>query len=260
MDVVVSREEFPRFLPILEQMYPGTEREHVALMHVANLISGKPASDDFHLVLQCQTTAALEHYGGMLSLVSDKFGFPAEGVCRNLFESVVGTVHLATNPQKLIDFLEYGKFIRYRQIRASKTTNPVFQKLQAAEIAQTDNEYDVLKKKFKGKSWHGMTVELLTKDAGMDNLYNTYYRRASSVAHGDAFNFYHFTDRGWQIGIPWNKWDRAARTAMIFGYQLLVLLLERLNEHLKLGLDHEMQILTDLMNQMTAKDMQENAP
>jgi hypothetical protein len=45
---------------------------------------------------------------------------------------------------------------------------------------------------------------------------------------------------------------------MIFGYQLIVLLFERLNQHLILGLDHEIQILSDLMNQMTAKDMQEN--
>jgi hypothetical protein len=47
---------------------------------------------------------------------------------------------------------------------------------------------------------------------------------------------------------------------MIFGYQLLALLFEKLNEHLKLGLDHEMQILIDLTNQMAAKDMQENTP
>jgi len=257
MDVLVDRDKLPRFLPILEQMYPGTEREHVALMHVGNLITGAPAKDDFHKVLQCQTTVALEHYGGMLSLVSDKFGFPAEGIGRNLFEIVVGTVYLAKHPQKLNDFLDYGKYLRYRQIRASKTTNAAFQQKQTAEIAQTDVEYDALKKRFK-KPWHGSTVELMTKDAGMTNLYDVYYRRASSVAHGDAFNVYHFTSKGWQIGIAWQKWDRAARTAMIFGYQLLVLLFERLNQHLMLGLDHEMQILTDLMNQMTAKDMQDN--
>jgi Family of unknown function (DUF5677) len=260
MDVLVDRDKLPRFLPVLEQMYPGAERENVALMHVGNCITGMPAKDDFHRALQCQTTVALEHYGGMLSLVSDKLGFPAEGVCRNLFEVVVGAVYLAEHPQKLTNFLDYGKFLRYRQIRASKTTNPVFQQKQHAEIAQTDVEYAALQKRFKKTPWHGASVEVMTKDAGMTNLYDVYYRRASSVAHGDAFNIYHFTSKGWQIGIAWQKWDRAARTAMIFGYQLLVLLFERLNQQLKLRLDHEIQILTDLMNQMTAKDMQENAP
>jgi hypothetical protein len=260
MDVLVDRDELPRFLPILEQMYPGAEREHIALMHVSNMITAAPAEDDFHKVLQCQTTVALEHYGGMLSLVSDKFGFPAEGVCRNLFEIVVGTVYLAKNPQKLTDFLDYGKFLRYRQVRASKPANPVFKQKQAAEIAQTDVEYTALQKRFKGASWHKASVELMTKDAGMTNLYDVYYRRASSVAHGDAFNIYHLTSKGWQIGIGWQKWDRAARTAMIFGYQLMVLLFERLNLELKLGYDHEIQILIDLMNQMTSKDIQESSP
>jgi hypothetical protein len=209
MEVQVNPEQFPRFLPILEQMYPGTEREHVALMHVGNLITEAPAKDDFHNVLQCQTTVALEHYGGMLSLVSDNFGFPAEGICRNLFEIVVGTVYLAKHPQKLNDFLEYGKFKRYRQMRASQPTHPVLKQKQVAEIAQTDVEYAALQQRFKRVSWHRVSVEVMTNDAGMTNLYNTYYRRASSVAHGDAFNIYHFTSKGWQIGIAWHKWDRA---------------------------------------------------
>lgn len=46
---------------------------------------------------------------------------------------------------------------------------------------------------------------------------------------------------------------------MIFGYQLLVLLFEKLNESLKLGLEHEVEILADLMKQMAARDMQENS-
>ena len=248
-------------MEILERKYPGAEREHVALMHVSNLITKAPAKkmSFFQGSHQYQTTVALEHYGGMLSLVSDGFGFPAEGICRNLFEVIVGTVYLANHPGKLNDFLDYGKYLRYRQIRASKTANVVFKQKLSAEIAKSDAEYAVLKKRFS-KPWHGASVEVMTKDVDMVSLYDVYYRRASSVAHGDAFNIYHHTSKGWQLGIAWHKWDRAARTAMIFGYQLLVLLFERLNQYLKLGLEHEIEILTALMNQMTVKDMQENIP
>ena len=127
-------------------------------------------------------------------------------MCRNLFELVAGTIFLIENPSKLQDFIDYGKMVAYEivegtaqsgsEISMPGVTVPDATYLQAFRVKA---DYDNLKKHFGRNKWHGKNIKQLVESTGMKALYDSFYKEASAISHGDAFITLGYKQGKWSV-------------------------------------------------------------
>lgn len=260
-----DKEYVPEFLTILERRAPGTLKEIEPLVSLAEQFRLLIPRDEHMRAIQAQCEVAMEVYGGVLSLSAMNNGLSAEALCRTLFEVLIGTTHLAQNPAKLQDFIDYGKLQNFKLMRRVHPSDPVFQERQKKSLAANQAEYERLEQYFKQSktratdSWHGEKVTTLIEKSGMsDKMYYVYYRKVSHIAHGSPYTVVQRKDdvgTKWGLGVNRDAWSYYARTAYVTAFQLITLLLTNVNSELKLGFDEDLDRLIPIMNEITERDI-----
>lgn len=260
-----DKEHVPEFLAILEKQAPGTLQEIEPLVSLAEQFRLLIPRDEHMRAIQAQCEVAMEIYGGVLSLIAMDNGLSAEALCRTLFEVLIGATHLAQNPTKLQDFVDYGKLQNFRLMRRVHPSDPVFQERQKKSLAANQAEYERLEQYFKQSktratdSWHGERVTTLIEKSGMsDKMYHVYYRKVSHIAHGSPYTVVQRKDdvgTKWGLGVDRNAWAYYARTAYVTAFQLITFLLTNVNSELKLGFDKDLDRLIPIMNEITERDI-----
>jgi hypothetical protein len=260
-----DKDNIPEFLVMLEKQAPGTLKEVEPLVSLTEQLRLLIPKNDHMRAIQAQCDVAMEVYGGILSLIAMGNGLSAEALCRTLFEILIGTSHLAQNPGKLQDFIDYGKFQNYKLMRRVQPADPVFQDRQKKSLAANQAEYERLEQHFKQsktrptESWHGEKVMTLIEKSGMnEKMYHVYYRKVSHIAHGSPYTVVQRKDdlsTQWGLGVDRNVWNYYARTAYVTAFQLITLLLTNIDSELKLGFDKDLDRLVPIMNGMTERDI-----
>jgi hypothetical protein len=151
-------------------------------------------------------------------------------LCRNLFELVLGTVFLIDNPDKLQDFVDYGKIIAYELAEEMGADQKYL------EAFRQKASYDMLKKRLGHNKWHGQSVKGLAEQIGMRKLYHSFYKESSSIAHGDSYVTLGYKGGDWRFSKDVRSWSKYREAALDFSFTSVAILYHKTVHSLRLPL------------------------
>jgi len=169
--------------------------DYFALAKCATAVLAHKPENDLFEAAQHKCEWCWHDLTAVLTLVATECHLAAFGHTRSLYENLLTTLHLSKHPEKLADFKDYGKVASYEIFRDLLGSDKDF-------FEEVREEYAKLRPRFVHRgnlgNWHRTSVFSLFEEAGMEKLYHTYYKQASSFAHGDA-----------QVGTTWRdgKWS-----------------------------------------------------
>jgi hypothetical protein len=229
------------------RIIPRFNDDHLPLYPLIDAVFASHAAGDHKRAVKAQCHVAIEHYAAIIHLVGAKMGLAAYGLTRNLFEVVLGTLYLAHDSNHYDDFLRFGTKIHYELVRDTDPSVAVLHAWVPDELDVRKNDYDALVAHFgKANNWSKKSVRDLAPLVGFGQLYRTYYKAASSIAHGNSFillkrlNFH-----SWEIEVNRKSWDDYSELAGCFAYLTVANLFVGVDEILHLGYDYERKALTD---------------
>lgn len=240
----------PEYLKLLLARYPAFESDAVIIATIGTKINSFPSRDDHTDVCVNQCRVAWEWLNSIHCLIAYDYCLGAESLCRNLFELVAGTIFLIENPGKLQDFIDYGKMVAYEVVEATTNcasrismpgvTIPNARDLQAF---RTKADYDTVKKRFGRDKWHGKGIKALVEAVGMEALYDSFYKEASAIAHGDAYITLGYKQGRWQFSKDIRSWSRYGEVAIDFSFVGMGMLYHRAVHKLNLPFLPDIQAL-----------------
>ncbi len=212
-------EKVPEYLDNLQKAYPQLMQLTLPVVLMGTRVNSIQNGDDDHTNLcvnQCRV--AWELWNSVCCLAGYDYGLGAMGMCRNLFELVAGTIFLIEHPEKTYDFVDYGKKIAYELVKDMKASDEYLKAFDSVA------DYESLRDRFGKQGWHGTTVKGLVEEVGMGDLYKTFYKEASSIAHGDSFVTLRYKNATWQLTRGIDEWRPYVETALRFALTLMTLL------------------------------------
>jgi hypothetical protein len=230
-----SESRLPEYLHNLVIHYPDYWNDAMVFAKIAMKINNYEPRGDLAEAVLSQCRVGWEVLNSIQCLVGYDYSLNAMVLCRNLFELVIGTVFLIDNPDKLNDFINYGKVVGYEiaeHISADEKYLKAFR--QKAD-------YDRLKKHFGQNKWHGKTVKRLAENAGMSQLYQSFYKEASSIAHVDSFVTLGYKKEKWGFSKDVRAWSNYGDTALVFSFMTMAILYHKTVHGLDLPFARDIQ-------------------
>jgi hypothetical protein len=215
--------------------------EGVLIYELAKGVAGR-ATDSEHLrAVQAQIQVTNQIYFAIFRMVADQNGVAAEALLRTLFDSAINCIVLAKHSEKLQDFIRNGQFTHLRLIRF---TDVMPEKIKPL-VAATENDWKALFQEFKSSEWH----KLGTKDSFIEaeyeaEMYNKYFRRASSYAHAEPYITVRPKDatwKNWCIDASLVRWKNVTIGVYGLACNAMLHMLAIVNREFKLGLDAEFE-------------------
>ena len=111
-------DRIPEYLEQLRARFPDYEVDAKAIANIGGKINRHESCELHTAVVVNQCRVAWETMNSIHCLAGYDYGLGAMGLCRNLFELVVGTIFLIENPSTLQDFIDYGKTVAYEVTEA----------------------------------------------------------------------------------------------------------------------------------------------
>lgn len=236
-DIVLSSEEkdpsgkLPEYLLILLAAYPEYRADAMVFANLGMKINQQKSEDSHAQAVISQCHVAWETFNSIQCLIAYDYGLGAMSLCRNLFELVIGTVFLIDNPDKLQDFVDYGKIIAYELAEEMGADQKYLQALRQKA------DYDTLKKRLGHNKWHGQkTVKGLSELIGMKKLYQSFYKESSSIAHGDSYVTLGYKRGDWRFSKDVRSWSKYREAALDFSFLSVAILYHKTVHSLKLPL------------------------
>lgn len=236
-------DKLPEYIELLKSRFPEYEGDAIIIANIGKKINSHESSDDHTTVVVNQCRVAWEILNSIHCLAGYDYGLGAMSLCRNLFELVAGTIFLIENPTRLQDFLDCGKTAAYElaeALGADQRYLPAFK--QKAD-------YDKLKKHLGKEKWHRKTIRGLVEAVGMQKLYGSFYKEASSIAHGDLFVTLGFHTGRRQLSRDVRSWSQYCETSLIFSFLLITNLYHRTVHKLKLAYVPDIQAVMGRLTQ-----------
>jgi Family of unknown function (DUF5677) len=231
-------ENIPEYLKLLLDRYPDFSKDAIVIGKIGMKINGFHCENDHVNVCVNQCRVAWEMFNSIHCVIAYDYGLAGASLCRNLFELAIGSIFLIENPGKLQDFMDYGKMVAYQVLDATPGTDPTF--LQALKVKA---DYENLKNRFGREKWHGKKIWALADACGMKALYNSFYREASAIVHGDAFVTLRYTEGAWGFSRDVQSWSSYCDMAMAFSYTVMATLYHRAVHKLNLPFVSDTQAL-----------------
>ena|ERR1700731_3126394 len=229
------------------------ELEGVLICNLAKKVAERPTDSEHLKAVQAQIMFATQIYFAIFRMVADENGLAAESLLRTLFESAINCIILAKHEEKLVDFIRSGQFAYLRLIRFNDVMPETIKPL----IAATENDWNVLFPEFKSTDWH----KFKTKDSFAEaeytaEMYDKYFRRASSYAHAEPYVTVRPKDPKWQSwGIDVNpaRWKTLTLGAYGLACDAMLHMLAIVNREFKLALDADFEKPVALVQAYKAK-------
>jgi hypothetical protein len=139
------------------------------------------------------------------------------------------------NPNKLSDFINYGKVVGYEIAEQSGADEKYLKAFRQKA------DYDRLKKHFGQNKWHGKSVRRLAENAGMNQLYQSFYKEASSIAHVDSFVTLGYKKGKWGFSKDVRSWSDYGDTALVFSFMTIAILYHKAVHTLELPFVRDIQ-------------------
>lgn len=215
------------------------ELEGVMIFNLAKKVAERKTDNEHLKAVQAQVQVANQIYFAIFRMVADQNGLAAESLLRTLFDTAVNCVILAKHKDKLLDFIRNGQFTHLQLIRFTEVVPERVKPL----VAATEDDWKILSPEFKSTEWH----KLKTRDSFVEaeckpEMYDKYFRRASSYAHGEPFITVRRTDdtwKNWIVEARPENWKILTIGAYGLACDMMLHMLVILNREFKLGIDEE---------------------
>lgn len=215
--------------------------EGVLIFNLAKKIAEQPTENEHLKAVQAQIVVANQIYFGILRMVADQNGLAVESLLRTLFDCSINCIILSKHKEKVPDFIRNGQFAHLRLIRFTDVIPETIKPL----ITATENDWNILFPEFKSTDWH----KFKTKDSFAEaeykaEMYDKYFRRASSYAHAEPFVTVRPTDPTWQqwgIVVNPDRWKILTVGAYGLACNAMLHMLAIVNREFNLGVEGEFE-------------------
>jgi len=136
-------------------------------------------------------TAAMTNSNvGVALLCVNGHGADGVKVARGMFETLVTLKYLILTPSELRDFLEFDAVVRWKRLNFYKDHHPeTYKRFPESKVAEVNRAFRRSRKRFAGRSgtlrdrWCRHSIAEMARRTGMSELYELFYRYASSLHH-----------------------------------------------------------------------------
>lgn len=163
-----------------------------ALILVAKDVLGKTETRPLQRTLRYLAVSLANSSVAVAMLCNDGYGADALKIARSMFETYITFRYLLQRPAELSDFIAFDAIARYNRLQSYKTKFPRMYALFSAErIKGVNDNYNSAKKKFVGRKgrirnrWCPYSVAEMARITGCAEMYDLFYRHASSLLHVD---------------------------------------------------------------------------
>lgn len=232
------------------------ELEGVLIYELAKKVAERETDSEHLRAVQAQIQVANQIYFAIFRMVADKNGIAAECLLRTLFDSAINCIVLAKHKEKLQDFVRNGQFAHLRLIRFNDAMPEKIKPL----IASTEDDWKVLFPEFKSADWHKLgTRESFLEAEHIAEMYDKYFRRASSYAHAEPYVTVLPKDKMWKswgIEVSFIRWQNATIGAYGLACNVMLHMLAIVNREFKLGIDAEFEKPLALVKALKARHIE----
>ncbi len=162
------------------------------LILVAKDVLGKTETRALERTLRYFAVSLANSSVAIAMLCNDGYGADALKIARSMFETYVTFRYLLQRPKELNDFLAFDAIARYNRLQFYKTKSPrTYAMFSAERIKAVNDNYNSVRKNFIGRKgkirsrWCPHSLAEMARITGCGDMYDVFYRHASSVLHVD---------------------------------------------------------------------------
>jgi hypothetical protein len=192
--------ETPRIIPGFPEMWRPVYEKYQPfflcahkLMPIVNEVIRAPIEGPLLNTVCRMLVAASNSYGALIVLALNGYGHDAMKIARSIFETELNIIRLKTHPEELNDFLDYIFIIQKKQF--DMLDDGQKKGVAKGHYEEMMAKYNDVLPRFASKQdrtrprneWCRESIYARAKEAGIDylDLYQTFYREASSLHHLD---------------------------------------------------------------------------
>lgn len=242
----------PEFRSRVYQRYRTAIESMMGLVALASKISTtQPVSETLHKVIGRIACIVTNSLGAVVILVLNGYGNDAMKIVRSMFEGAVNAGYLKRHPEQLQDYLDYTWIRQKKRLDYMKKYAPdPLQYISLEKIAETERKFKSVVNRFtnrRGKlrgSWTKVPLGQRAEEVGMGQLYLTFYDWVSSMQHLDIGGLSLQAEAG-TLAVdvaPSYNW---IKEALVVGHGSAVQVLSHYNEIAQLGMDKEMEAISE---------------
>jgi hypothetical protein len=210
---------FPEMWQLVHDKYELFFEAAEKLQPIVNEMIGRPLEGQLLQMIGRMALAAVNTYGALLTLVMNGYGHDAMKLARSLFETELNILWLKKHPEDVRDFLDFN-VIQQKQLY-DELSEEQRKQVEQESYAQMIDAYNKILPRFRSRQdkdrprneWCRESLYKRAKEAGplYLDLYQKFYRQASSMHHGDIGGLIFQSDENMKIELApsWNLLEDA---------------------------------------------------
>lgn len=162
------------------------------LIVVAKEVFGKTQTRTYERTLRYFGISLANSSVAVAILCNAGHGADAVKIGRGMFETHVTFRYLIRRPQELNDFLDFDAVARYKRLQFYECRMPdLYASFPSEKINAVSNAYRAIEEKFRNslgkvrKRWSRHNLAEMARVAGLADMYDLFFRYASSLHHAD---------------------------------------------------------------------------
>ncbi len=162
------------------------------LIVVAKIVLEKTQTTVYERTLRYFSISLANSSVAVALLCNAGHGADAVKIARGMFETHVTFRYLLRRPKELMDFIDFDAVARYKRLQFYKSKLPgQYTGFSAEKINAVNDAYRAVEKKFIDsngkvrKHWCRHNIAGMARVAGLSDMYDLFYRYASSLHHAD---------------------------------------------------------------------------
>ena len=183
---------YPDFWPVAFSEYQKFFEAAEKTEPLINEIYSVGQSEPLHKVLRHLSKMVANSFSGLLVLGINGFGYDAMKLARGMFETALIAAYLRQHPEEFDDYMDFHWVSAMKRHRYVEKHAPELLKNIKPEAIETIKiNYDRVSARFKDRNgkvrsrWSKKSFAQIAEELGVAANYETFYRFASSMQHGD---------------------------------------------------------------------------
>ncbi len=244
---------FPDFWQHAYDNYAKSFEAAAELTSIGNEAFNAPLAEPLHKVARHIAKTVWNSFGALMVLVLNGYGPDAMKIARGMFEASVTLGYLRLHPLDVDNYIDFHAVIQKRLFDQMKQSPDQLKRYSQDVVREIEAAFARVAPKFRTKSgglrsnWANRSFREMAKEVGKEELYEKFYRFASSMHHSDMSGMVAQTltteaEDVLDVDIaPSDKW---LRESLIIGHGSVVGVLNDYNEITKAGLDEVVERAT----------------
>jgi len=241
----LQTEPLPEFWQQAHDRHPLIFRAAKDLEPLHNKVFKRRVTEPLHRILRMLAMNVSNSFGALITLVLNGYGSDAMRIARSMFEAEVTAAYLARHTEAARDYLDFH-WVQQEKLRRYmiQFAPGLLEGISPERIEENQRQLKAIESRFRDPGgrlrnrWNTKTIREMAEEAGLGEIYLTFYSWASSMHHVDFGGLSCQVEKG-TIDVdlaPSHQW---ADQALIAGYGAVLRTLECYNNAAQLGIDRE---------------------